>query len=498
MSKSEYFDKVLIANRGEIAIRVMRACREMGIQTVAVYSDADENALHVKYADEAFNIGPAHPTKSYLNMDRIIEVAEMAGADAIHPGYGFLAERAEFSDAVKKAGLTFIGPSGKTMRMMGSKLESKQAMHDAGVPVLPWTQSTDHEEAKAFAESIGYPVIVKASAGGGGIGMTVVNNEAELDEAIAKSQRTAASAFGDPTVFIEKYLAQPRHIEVQVFADRKGDAVHLYERDCSIQRRHQKLIEEAPCPIMTPELRERMTQSAITVAKTCGYENAGTVEFLYDNGNYYFMEMNTRLQVEHTVTELITGLDMVRMQIQVAAGEPLPYKQEEITCRGHAIECRINAEDPSNDFQSNTGKITRYRSPGGPGIRIDSCIHAGYSIPPHYDSMIAKLCACAMTRDEAIARMRRAINEYVIIGVKTTLPLHYAVMNNPDFIAGNVHTHFLSDPDITGSLSQYMRESETRMNQLGDPLKQGKQKTVAVTVAVNAYMAALAKKNAGK
>lgn len=495
MTKSRYFDKVLIANRGEIAIRVMRACREMGIDTVAVYSEADENALHVKYADEAFLIGPAHPTKSYLNMDRILEVAELSGADAVHPGYGFLAENADFSAAVKKAGLTFIGPSADTMRMMGSKLESKEAMHKAGVPVLPWTESTDHAEAKEFAESIGYPVIVKASAGGGGIGMTVVHNESELDEAIAKSMRTAASAFGDDTVFIEKYLEKPRHIEVQIFADSKGNVIHMFERECSIQRRHQKLIEEAPCPIMTEELRKRMTDSAITVAKTCNYENAGTVEFLYDSGNYYFMEMNTRLQVEHTVTELITGVDMVRMQITAAAGEPLQYKQEDITCRGHAIECRINAEDPMNDFTADAGKISRYRSPGGPGIRIDSCIHVGYSIPPHYDSMIAKLCARAMTREETISRMRRAISEYVIMGVKTTLPLHYAVMKSPQFIAGNTHTHFLSDPEVTENLVQYMRESETRMHQLGDSLRQGKEKTVAVTAAVNTYLSALAKKN---
>lgn len=494
--KTHYFDKVLVANRGEIAIRVMRACKEMGIETVAVYSEADESSLHVKYADEAFPIGPAHPTKSYLNIERILEVADMTGADAIHPGYGFLAEKAEFAGAVRKAGISYIGPSEETIRMMGSKLESKQAMHDAGVPVLPWTQSTNHEDAKRFAESIGYPVIVKASAGGGGIGMTIATCEAELDEAIAKSMRTAASAFGDSTVFIEKYLAKPRHIEVQIFADSHGNVIHLYERECSIQRRHQKLIEEAPCPIMTPELRERMTQSAITVAKTCKYENAGTVEFLYDDGNYYFMEMNTRLQVEHTITELVTGLDMVRMQIMVAAGEPLPYTQDQITCRGHAIECRINAEDPMNDFQSDAGKITHYRSPGGPGIRIDSGIHTGYAIPPQYDSMIAKLCARAMNRDEAITRMRRALNEYVILGVKTTLPLHYAVMNNPEFIAGNTHTHFLSEPTVENSLPIYMRESETRMHQLAASLKSGKDKTVAVTAAVTAYMSALAKKNA--
>ena len=476
----------------------MRADGEMGIEAVARYADADASALHVKCADGACLVGAAHPTKSYLNMDRILEVAHMAGADAIHPGYGFLAEKVAFSAAVKKAGLTFIGPSEKSISMMGSKIGSKQAMSDAGVPVLPWTRSTEHDEAKAFADSIGYPVIVKASAGGGGIGMTIVHSAAEMDAAIEKSMRTAASAFGDPTVFIEKYLENPRHIEVQIFADSKGDVVHMFERDCSIQRRHQKLVEEAPCPIMTPELREQMTQSAITVAKTCNYENAGTVEFLYDNGNYYFMEMNTRLQVEHTVTELITGLAMVSMLIMVAAGEPLPYSQDQIICRGHAIECRVNAEDPMNNFAADAGKITRYRSPGGPGIRIDSCIHVGYSIPPLYDSMIAKLCARAMTREETIARMRRALMEYVILGVKTTLPLHYAIMNNPQFIAGSTHTHFLEEPEVKKNLPRYMRESETRMHQLADSLGRGKEKTIDVTAAVNAYMAAAAAKSVKK
>ncbi|HJK00839.1 MAG TPA: acetyl-CoA carboxylase biotin carboxylase subunit [Methanocorpusculum sp.] len=496
MNKDRYFDKILVANRGEIAIRVMRACQEMGIETVAVYSEADANSLHVKYADEAFLIGAAHPTKSYLNMDRILEVAKMAGADAIHPGYGFLAENAEFSDAVKKAGFTYIGPSKETINMMGSKIGSKQAMSEAGVPVLPWTRCKEPEEAKEFAESIGYPVIVKASAGGGGIGMTIVNSSVEMEETIKKSMRMAASAFGDPTIFIEKYLKNPRHIEVQIFADSRGNVVHMFERECSIQRRHQKLIEEAPCPIMTSELREQMTQSAITVAKTCNYENAGTVEFLYDNGNFYFMEMNTRLQVEHTVTELITGMDMVQMQIKVAAGDVLPYTQDQIVCRGHAIECRVNAEDPMNNFVADAGKITRYRSPDGPGIRIDSCIHVGYAIPPLYDSMIAKLCVRAMSREETIARMRRALMEYVILGVKTTLPLHYAIMNNPDFIAGHTHTHFLEEPEVKKHLPRYMRESETRMHQLADSLGKRKKKTIAVTTAVNAYLAAKAGKQA--
>ncbi|HJJ55449.1 MAG TPA: acetyl-CoA carboxylase biotin carboxylase subunit [Methanocorpusculum sp.] len=498
MSKDRYFDKILIANRGEIAIRVMRACREMGIGTVAVYSEADANALHVKYADEAYLIGEQHPKKSYLNMDRILEVASAAGVDAIHPGYGFLAEKPEFSAAVTKKGFVFIGPSEPTMKMMGSKIESKTTMSNAGVPILPWINSSDHDEAISFAESVGYPVIVKASAGGGGIGMTVVRSDDEMDDAIEKSMLIASSAFNDPKIFIEKYLEKPRHIEVQLFADSHQNVVHMYERDCSIQRRHQKLIEEAPCPIMTPQLRENITQSAITVAKTCNYENAGTVEFLYDNGKYYFMEMNTRLQVEHTVTELVTGMDMVRMQIQVAAGDPLPYTQDQIHCIGHAIECRINAEDPMNNFAADSGKITRYRSPGGPGVRIDSSIHVGYAIPPLYDSMIAKLSVRSMTRHETIARMKRALTEYVILGVKTTLPLHYAIMNNAEYIAGNIHTHFLEEPTVKTTLPQYMHESESRMHQLAESLSHSKKKNIAVATAVNSYIISSLSKNSKK
>nr|WP_319539243.1 acetyl-CoA carboxylase biotin carboxylase subunit [uncultured Methanospirillum sp.] len=488
----KYFDKILIANRGEIAIRVMRACRELGIDTVAVYSEADKNSLFVHYADEAFPVGPAPPSKSYLNMERIISVAKTAGAEAIHPGYGFLAENAAFSGLCEEEGITFIGPKKKTIAAMGSKIRSKQTMKDAGVPVLPGTDGgiDDLEIAAKVADQIGYPVIVKASAGGGGIGMQIVHDPSEIEEAIAGAMRIAESAFGDRTVFIEKYLQKPRHVEVQVFCDEHDNGVHMFERECSIQRRHQKLIEEAPCPVMTPELRERMTESALKVAEAVDYVNAGTVEFLYDNGNYYFMEMNTRLQVEHTITELVTGIDLVRQQIVVAAGDPLEYAQEDITIRGHAIECRINAEDPLNNFAADPGKIIRYRSPGGPGIRLDSGIHAGYTIPPHYDSMIAKLCAWGMNRDLAIARMRRAIYEYVILGVKTTLPLHHAVMHNPEFIAGNTHTHFLQEEHILKTLKRYIQEDETRMTQLATPLRNDRK-----IAAISAGLIAVIEKN---
>ena len=396
----KYFEKLLVANRGEIAIRIMRACRELDIDTVAIYSDADKNALHVKYADEAFHVGEAHPSKSYLNMERILDIAKKSGAEAIHPGYGFLAENYRFARLCLDENVIFVGPRWKTIKATGSKIGSKQMMKDHGVPVIPGTEGgiKTLDEAKKVAQEIGYPVIVKASAGGGGIGMQIVQDEKSLEEAIAASQRIAQSAFGDATVFIEKYLVKPRHIEFQVLADEHGNAVHLYERECSIQRRHQKLIEEAPCSIMTPELRSRMAQSALKVVEASGYTNAGTVEFLYSNGNYYFMEMNTRLQVEHTITEFITGVDIVKQQLAVAAGETLPFEQKDLSIRGHAIECRINAEDPLNNFSADPGKIVRYRSPGGPGIRIDSGIHMGYTISPIYDSMIAKLCAWDSTR----------------------------------------------------------------------------------------------------
>ncbi|OPY41797.1 MAG: Pyruvate carboxylase subunit A [Methanoregulaceae archaeon PtaU1.Bin059] len=485
----KFFEKVLIANRGEIAIRVMRACRELDIETVAIYSTADSDALHVKYADEAFLVGEAPPAKSYLNMERILDIAKKSGAEAIHPGYGFLAENYRFSKLCHEEGVVFIGPSWKTIRAMGSKIESKQMMRDADVPVLPGTPGgiQGPEEAKSIADEVGYPVIVKASAGGGGIGMHIVHDEKGLEEAIEAGRRIAQSAFGDATVFIEKYLEKPRHIEFQVLADEHGNVIHLFDRECSIQRRHQKLVEEAPCPIMTPELRERMAASAIAVAKASDYTNAGTVEFLYADGNYYFMEMNTRLQVEHTVTEMITGRDIVKHQIAIAAGESLSLDQDDVTIRGHAIECRINAEDPLNNFAADPGKILRYRSPGGPGMRVDSGIHMGYSIPPTYDSMISKLCAWGADRSEAISRMRRAIYEYVIIGVKTTLPLHHAIMHNRHYINGDTHTHFLQEEHMQKTLARYVREEETRMQTLAASLRQGKQ-IAAITGAVNVYI----------
>ena len=485
----KFFEKLLIANRGEIAIRVMRACRELDIDTVAIYSDADKNALHVKYADEAFYVGEAHPSKSYLNMERIIDIAKKCGAEAVHPGYGFLAENYRFAKLCLDEGVTFVGPQWKSIKAMGSKIGSKQMMKDAGVPVLPGTDGgiTDIEEAKKIAAEIGYPVIVKASAGGGGIGMQIVHDEKSLEEAISGSQRIAKSAFGDATVFIEKYLVKPRHIEFQVLVDEHKNAVHLYDRECSIQRRHQKLIEEAPSPIMTEELRERMSASALKVAEVSDYTNAGSVEFLYSQGNYYFMEMNTRLQVEHTITEFITGVDLVKQQIAIAAGESLSFEQKDLSIRGHAIECRINAEDPLNNFAADPGKIVRYRSPGGPGIRVDSGIHMGYTIPPNYDSMIAKLCAWDSTRLEAIMRMRRAISEYIVLGIKTTLPLHYAIMNNQQFIEGNTHTHFLQEEHILKTLERYKRDEETRMQTLAGSFDHGK-KVAAITAAVNTYI----------
>jgi len=392
--------------------------------------------------------------------------------------------------------VTFIGPSWQTIEMMGSKIGSKKTMRDVGVPVVPGTEGgvRNVDEARKISEEIGYPVLVKASAGGGGIGMQIVEDEAGLEDAINAGMRIAGSAFGDSTVFIEKYLVKPRHIEFQILADEHGHTVHLFERECSIQRRHQKLVEESPCPIMTDELRERMSASAIAVAKASDYTNAGTVEFLYSDGNYYFMEMNTRLQVEHTITELVTGIDIVKQQLAIAAGEAIPFGQDGISIRGHAIECRINAEDPLNNFAADPGKIVRYRSPGGPGVRLDSGIHVGYAIPTNYDSMISKLCTYGYNRMEAIERMRRAIYEYVIIGVKTTLPLHHAIMHNKQFVEGNTHTGFLLEEHIAKTLNRYVREEETRIQTLGASLRQGKE-VAAISAAVNVYLHH--KKNSG-
>jgi len=388
------FKKVLVANRGEIAIRVMRACRELGISTVAVCSEADKNALFAKYADEAYLIGPAPSSQSYLNMEAIISVAKNTGANAIHPGYGFLSENPVFAKRCEEEGIIFIGPPSHVIAEMGSKIRARNLMMKAGVPVVPGTKDAveDAGEAMEIAEKIGYPVLIKASAGGGGIGMKVVHSREELGTSLSSTRQMAGSAFGDSSVFIEKYVEEPRHIEIQILADSFGNTVYLSDRECSIQRRHQKLIEEAPSPIMTPELRKQMGEAAVKVAKAIGYVNAGTVEFLYSKGNFYFLEVNTRLQVEHGITEMVTGIDIVREQLRIAWGEKLEFEQEDIVIDGHAIECRINAEDPLNDFAPSPGKIRRYRSAGGPGVRVDSGVHTGYTISPYYDSMISKLC----------------------------------------------------------------------------------------------------------
>ncbi len=439
------FHKILIANRGEIALRIIRACKELGIKTVAVHSDADSEALHVKLADESICIGPAPSAKSYLNMKSIISAAEVTDADAIHPGYGFLSENAEFAEICANCGLTFIGPTPENMRLMGDKISARQTVTKAGVPILPGTKEGVHtaEEAKRVAAEIGYPVIIKATAGGGGRGMKVVHSPASLPNAFAAARSEAQAGFGNPEVYIEKFCERPRHVEIQIMADKHGNVIHLGERDCSIQRRHQKLIEEAPCPVLTPETRKKMGECAVAAAKTVGYTSVGTMEFLLDQqGNFYFMEMNTRVQVEHPVTEMITGIDIIKEQIRSAAGFPLRFKQEDIKINGHAIECRINAEHPFK-FTPSPGKIDGYHPPGGLGVRVDSAVYDQYTVLPHYDSMIAKLIVHADTREEAIRRMARALDEYIIEGIKTTIAFHQKIMDNKDFIEGNVDTGFL-------------------------------------------------------
>ena len=439
------FHKILIANRGEIALRIIRACKELGIKTVAVHSDADSEALHVKLADESICIGPAPSAKSYLNMKSIISAAEVTDADAIHPGYGFLSENAEFAEICANCGLTFIGPTPENMRLMGDKISARQTVTKAGVPILPGTKEGVHspEEAKRVAAEIGYPVIIKATAGGGGRGMKVVHSPASLPNAFAAARSEAQAGFGNPEVYIEKFCERPRHVEIQIMADKHGNVIHLGERDCSIQRRHQKLIEEAPCPVLDPETRRKMGECAVAAAKAVGYTSVGTMEFLLDQqGNFYFMEMNTRVQVEHPVTEMITGVDIIKEQIRSAAGIPLRFKQEDIKITGHAIECRINAEHPFK-FTPSPGKIDGYHPPGGLGVRVDSAVYDQYTVLPHYDSMIAKLIVHADTRKEAIRRMARALDEYIIEGIKTTIAFHQKIMDNKDFIEGNVDTGFL-------------------------------------------------------
>ncbi len=439
------FHKILIANRGEIALRIIRACKELGIRTVAVYSTADSESLHVKLADESVCIGPPPSLQSYLNVNALISAAELTDAEAIHPGYGFLAENTAFAEICENCGITFIGPASESMRLMGDKISARQAMIKEGVPILPGTKNgvKDVNEAISVAKEIGFPVIIKASAGGGGRGMKIVHSPATLPNAFATARAEAQAGFGNPEVYIEKYCQQPRHVEIQVIGDKHGNVVHLGERDCSIQRRHQKLIEESPCTVITPELRKQMGDAAVRAASAVGYNSAGTVEFLVDkDNNFYFMEMNTRIQVEHPVTEMVTGIDIVREQIRSAAGLKLRYKQSDIRIKGHAIECRINAEDPVK-FTPCPGRITSYHTPGGLGVRVDSFVYDQYVVLPHYDSLIAKLIVHAETREDAIRRMSRALDEYIIEGIKTTIPFHKRIMANKEFIEGNFDTGFL-------------------------------------------------------
>jgi len=438
------FEKVLIANRGEIALRIHRACREMGIRTVAVHSTADNDAMHVRLADEAVCIGPPAARDSYLNKAAILSAATITGADAIHPGYGFLSENADFAQMVEEHGFVFIGPTPDHIRMMGDKITAKQAVKDAGIPVVPGSDGAVEtaEQALSSAEAIGYPVLIKATAGGGGKGMKVARNPEELVESWKMARNEAKAAFGNADVYMEKYLGKPRHIEMQILADNYGAVVHLGERDCSLQRKHQKVLEEAPSPALNADQRERIGKIACDAIAKLGYRNAGTIEFLFENGEFYFIEMNTRLQVEHPITEAITGIDLVREQIRIAAGAPLGYTQGEIRFAGHAIECRVNAEDPQT-FTPCPGRVTGYHSPGGLGVRVDSGLYSGYRIPPHYDSMIAKLIVFGNTRNEALMRLRRALGEYVIEGVKTTLPLHNRLVNDSDFVNGDYDIHWL-------------------------------------------------------
>ncbi|MBE2897625.1 acetyl-CoA carboxylase biotin carboxylase subunit [Pasteurellaceae bacterium TAE3-ERU1] len=437
--------KVVIANRGEIALRILRACKELGIKTVAVHSTADRDLKHVLLADESICIGPAPSSKSYLNIPALIAAAEVTGADAIHPGYGFLSENADFAEQVERSGFIFIGPTADVIRLMGDKVSAINAMKAAGVPCVPGSDGplgSDIKKNLAMAEKIGYPVIIKASGGGGGRGMRVVRGADELEQAIAMTKSEAKAAFNNDVVYMEKYLENPRHVEIQVLADTHGHAVYLAERDCSMQRRHQKVVEEAPAPGIDAQLRKDIGQRCANACVEIGYRGAGTFEFLYENGEFYFIEMNTRIQVEHPVTEMITGVDLVKEQLRIASGMPLSFKQEDIKVRGHAIECRINAEDPRN-FLPSPGKVTRLHTPGGFGIRWDSHIYDGYTVPPHYDSMIAKLISYGETREEAITRMRNALSEVIIEGLKTNIPLHEMIMDDESFNRGGSNIHYL-------------------------------------------------------
>lgn len=439
------FKKILIANRGEIATRVIWACKELGIRTVAVHSDVDRDALHVRFADEAVCIGPAPSSKSYLNIPALISAAEIKNVDAIHPGYGFLSENAHFAEVCRACNIKFIGPSPNVIRLMGDKAQARQTMKAAGVPVTPGFDGIieDEDEAVRIADEIGYPAIIKASAGGGGRGMRVVRNRQELLTQLPAAQQEAQVAFGNPAVYIERYITEARHIEIQVLGDERGNVVHFGERECSVQRRHQKLLEESPSPALTPELRKKMGEAAVKACQEIGYFSTGTMEFLLDEKkNFYFMEMNTRIQVEHGVTEMVTDSDLIRAQILVAAGEPLEVKQQDIVMSGHSIECRVNAESPVT-FTPSPGLITAMNLPGGPGVRVDTAAYAGWFVPPHYDSLIAKVLVRHKTREQAIARMKRALDSTIIEGIQTSIPAHLRILNDPDFVAGNISTRFM-------------------------------------------------------
>jgi acetyl-CoA carboxylase, biotin carboxylase subunit len=441
------FKKILIANRGEIALRIQRACKELGVEAVVVYSEADREAKYVKLAEEAVCIGPASSTLSYLNMPAIISAAEVTDAEAIHPGYGFLSENADFAERVEKSGFTFIGPTPESIRMMGDKVSAKQAMIKAGVPCVPGSEGElpdDPAQIRRIAKTIGYPVIIKAAGGGGGRGMRVVHNEAALIHAVQTTKAEAGAAFGNPAVYMEKFLQNPRHIEIQILADNYKNAIYLGERDCSMQRRHQKVIEEAPAPGIARKFIERIGERCVAACKKMGYRGAGTFEFLYENGEFYFIEMNTRVQVEHPVTEFITGIDIVKTQIMTAAGQKLPYTQRQVVIKGHAMECRVNAEDPFK-FTPSPGRITMWHPPGGPGVRVDSHIYSNYFVPPHYDSMIGKIIVYGDNREHALARMRTALGETVVEGIQTNIALHRELMMDPGFIAGGTNIHYLEE-----------------------------------------------------
>lgn len=440
------FNKILIANRGEIAVRIIRACRELGITSVAVYSEGDKEALHTQLADEAICIGPAKAKESYLDIKKIISAAVISKANAIHPGFGFLSENSTFAKVCEESNIVFIGPNSKMIDYMGNKSKARETMKKAEVPIVPGSEGiiTTYEEAAQISEEIGYPLIVKASSGGGGKGMRVVNNSSELKKNFEMAQKEAIASFNDDAMYMERYIVNPRHIEFQILADKYGNTIHLGERDCSIQRRHQKIVEEAPSPIIDKDLRKRMGEVAVKAAKSIDYENAGTVEFLLgDDKNFYFMEMNTRIQVEHPITEMVTGIDLIKKQIEIAAGNKLDIKQEDVVIKGHSIECRVNAENPALGFRPSPGKINYVHMPGGKGIRIDSAIFCGYTVPPLYDSMLAKLITYGDNREEAIAKMKSALSEFVVDGIDTNLDYHYEIVNNSDFKEGNYNTGFL-------------------------------------------------------